>query len=266
MKIGKYDILESVGKGGMGVVYRAYDPIIDREVALKTISVEALQNPTLHERFYREARAVGKLRHPNIITIHELGEEYGLPYIVMEYLPGTDLHEIIKAKQPIPIPRKIQVITEICRGLAYAHDSGVVHRDIKPSNVRIGKNGEVKIVDFGIARVLASKSKSSSGIVFGSVHYMSPEQIQGNTKVDGRSDIFSVGLLLYELLNYRKPFAAHGTAKILHRTLHDSPDPIDEEIRKQIPGVEKILANALMKKAAERYQSAAQMASDLSGL
>ena len=250
----------------MGIVYLAYDPIIDREVALKTISLEALQNPTLHDRFYREARAVGKLRHPNIITIFELGEEYGLPYIVMEYLPGTDLHEIIKKKEALPLHRKLQIISEMCRGLAYAHESGVIHRDIKPSNIRIGKNGEVKIVDFGIARVLASKSKSSSGIILGSVHYMSPEQIRGTNKVDGRSDIFSAGLLLYELLNYRKPFAAQGTAKILHRVVFAPPDPIDEEIRKEIPGIEAILEKALSKKADQRYSSADQMADDLKNL
>ena len=266
MKIGKYEVLEPIGKGGMGVVYKAYDPVLDREVALKTISLDALKNPAFHDRFYREARAAGKLRHPNIVTIYELGEEYGLPHIVMEYLPGTDLQHLMREERRLSFDRKIEIMIELCHGLAYAHEAGVVHRDIKPSNIHIGTKDEVKIVDFGIARILASTSKSSSGMIFGSVSYMSPEQVNGKTKMDARSDIFSAGIILYELVNGRKPFEAKGTANILHRILNERQDPIEPEIIERAPGLLAILDKALSKVQNQRYANADEMARDLRSL
>ena len=136
-KIGKYEILEVLGRGGMGVVYKAYDPILDREIALKTMTADGLKDPVLKERFYREARAAGRLRHPNIVTIYELGEENNVPYIAMEYIHGLDIHAVIKGKQEISFEEKVRIVIQLCRGLAYAHKAGIVHRDVKPSNVRI---------------------------------------------------------------------------------------------------------------------------------
>ena len=194
-KIGKFEIIETLGEGGMGVVYKAHDPLIERDVAIKVILERALNLPEIKERFYREARSAGKLAHENITVVYEVGEIDGNPYIVMEYLDGEELRKIIVEKKNIPLPEKINYAIQICKGLQYAHSKKIVHRDIKPENIQVLKNGKVKIIDFGIARPEAS-NLTQAGVVVGTLAYMSPEQIKG-LKVDNRSDIFSFGVLFY---------------------------------------------------------------------
>lgn len=262
-KIGKYDVLEVLGRGGMGVVYKAYDPVLDREVALKTMTAEGLKDPVLRERFYREARAAGRLRHPNIVTIYELGEENDMPFIAMEYLPGTDIHQIIKSREEILFESKIRMIAQLCRGLAYAHKGGIVHRDIKPSNIRLTEDHHLKIVDFGIARLVTSQTVTTHGMVLGTIHYMSPEQIKGGQHVDRKSDIFSAGIIFYELLTYKKPFEGDNTASILYNILHEPAQPMDPPIDEQFLAIKRVLQKSLDKDPARRYFSADEMADDL---
>jgi eukaryotic-like serine/threonine-protein kinase len=200
--IGRYQLLEKLGQGGMGVVYRASDTLLERIVAVKVISAPIDQNAELRERFFREARAAGKLSHKNIITIHDLGEHEGQPYLAMEYLEGQDLLGRMAAPQRMSLRRKIEIATEICEGLDYAHVHGVVHRDIKPANVFITGSGTVKILDFGLARLVTSEL-TRSNMMMGTINYMAPEQIRGE-KVDHRADIFSTAVVLYELLSGRR--------------------------------------------------------------
>jgi len=194
-KIGKFEIVEIIGKGGMGVVYKARDPFIERDVAIKVILERALGLPEIKERFQREARSAGKLSHENITVVYEVGEVDGNPYIVMEYLEGAELKKIITEKKNIPLQEKISYAIQICKGLQYAHSNKIVHRDIKPENIQILKDGKAKIMDFGIAKPEAS-NLTQTGIMVGTLAYMSPEQIKG-TKVDNRSDIFSLTAVPY---------------------------------------------------------------------
>jgi eukaryotic-like serine/threonine-protein kinase len=261
-KIGKYDLLEVIGKGGMGVVYKAYDPVLDREVAMKTMTTEALKDPVLRERFYREARSAGKLHHPNIVTIHELGEENDVPFIVMEYLHGTDVHAMIRRREDVALERKIRIIIQLCRGLAYAHKSGIVHRDVKPSNVHVMGDDHVKILDFGIARLMTAKSMTTNGLVLGTIHYMSPEQVKA-THVDRKSDIFSAGIILYELLTFQKPFDADNSASILYKLVNEPPDKMHPAIDEEFPILKRVIQKSLDKDPARRYFTADEMADEL---
>ncbi|PWT90901.1 MAG: hypothetical protein C5B54_06310 [Acidobacteria bacterium] len=262
LKIGKYDVLEILGRGGMGVVYKAYDPILDREVALKTMTSEGLKDPVLRERFYREARAAGKLRHANIVTIYELGEENNVPYIAMEYIHGTDVHHLIRMRTEVTMETKFRILIQLLRGLSYAHKAGIVHRDIKPSNIRLSEDYQVKILDFGIARLVTAQTMTTNGMVLGTIQYMSPEQIRG-VHVDRKSDIFSAGIIFYEMLCYRKPFEADNTATILYKLVHEPPDPMVPPIDEQFPVVKRVLFKSLDKDPARRYFSADEMADDL---
>ena len=261
-KIGKYDILEILGRGGMGVVYKAYDPILDREVALKTMTADGLKDPVLRERFYREARAAGKLRHPNIVTIYELGEENNVPFIAMEYIQGSDVYNVIRMRTEVAFEQKIRIVVQICRGLAYAHKAGIVHRDIKPSNVRLNEDMHVKILDFGVARLVTSQTMTTNGMVLGTIHYMAPEQIKG-AHVDRKADIFAVGVIFYELLAYKKPFEGDNTATVLYRVLHEAPTRMNPPVDEQFPTIRRALAKALDKDPARRYFSADEMADEL---
>jgi serine/threonine protein kinase len=261
-KIGKYELLEVLGRGGMGVVYKAYDAILDREVALKTMTAEGLKDPVLRERFYREARAAGRLRHPNIVTIYELGEEEGLPYIAMEYLTGSDVHHIISTRTEMDFEQKLRVVIQLCRGLAYAHKAGIVHRDVKPSNIHVTEDHQVKILDFGIARVVTSQTMTTDGMVLGTIHYMAPEQIKGG-HVDGKADIFAAGIILYELLTFRRPFEGDNTGTILYNILHAPPHPMQPPVDEQFPAIKRVLTKSMEKDPACRYYSADEMADDM---
>ena len=260
-KLGKYKILGELGSGAMGVVYRAEDPRLGRLVALKTTNAEVAGNPDLLLRFYREAQAAAKLTHPNIVTIYEIDEANGVPFIAMEYLEGESLQKIIAERRDVPILKKVQIVIDTCKGLDYAHQHGIVHRDVKPANIVVVTSGQVKIVDFGIARVGAS-SMTRTGVVLGTVMYMSPEQVQGMT-ADGRSDVFSLGVVLYELLTYEMPFPGDDVPSILIKIINEPPQPITKFIPKCPPALEQIVQRALTKDREKRYQSAEDMAFDL---
>ncbi|TDJ03293.1 MAG: serine/threonine protein kinase, partial [Caldithrix sp.] len=262
-KIGKFEIVKILGKGGMGVVYKGRDPFIERDVAIKVILERALGLPEIKERFYREARSAGKLSHENITVVYEVGEVDGNPYIVMEYLEGEELKKIITNKRDIPLQKKISYAIQICKGLHYAHSKKIVHRDIKPDNIQILKDGKAKIMDFGIAKPEAS-TLTRTGIMVGTLAYMSPEQIKG-TKIDNRSDIFSFGVLFYELLTYKRPFVGDSTT-IMYKIVHDEPEKM--ELQEDDLGnlLQEILMKCLEKNRDDRYRNCAEIVEDLEKL
>lgn len=261
-KIGKYTILQKIGRGGMGYVYRAHDPILRRDVALKTMLRHVSEDPELRDRFIREAQSAGGLRHPNIVTIYDLGEDaQGCPFIAMEFLQGTDLEQVIKNKTDLSLSRKLEIVIQMCKGLGFAHANGIVHRDIKAANIRLLDNGLVKIMDFGIAK-MASSHFTRTGMIMGTPHYMAPEQIRGE-KVDGRADIFSVGVVLYELLTYRKPFPGDNPTTVLFKIIHDPPEPLIDTSFHPPNGLEDVVTKALAKKPTDRYETCEEMAEDL---
>ena len=262
--IGKYQVEKVLGRGGMGTVYQARDPVIHRTVALKTMTPKIAETPELKARFLREAQAAGGLRHHNIVTVYDLGEDHGQPFIAMELIEGEDLEKIIQDKEPLSLEWKIDVIRQVCEGLAYAHRAGIVHRDVKPANIRVTSQGEVKIMDFGVAHLQSSKM-TKSGTMLGTVHYMAPEQVEGE-KVDQRADIFSVGAIAYELLAYRRPFDADSLTQVIFRIVREPPDMTALPRSEYSPGLEAIVARALAKPLAERYQSLEEMRDDLERL
>jgi eukaryotic-like serine/threonine-protein kinase len=261
MKLGKYEILSEIGRGAMGVVYCARDPIINRLVAIKTITAAHEADDHLRQRFYREAQSAGSLQHPNIVTIYDMGEQDRTPFIAMELIEGESLESLILRRPSIPLSLKLVYATQACRAFDYAHQKGIVHRDIKPANVMLTKEGVVKVVDFGIARV-AETSKTKTGMLIGTFAYMSPEQYDGE-HADGRSDIWSFGVLLYELLSYQKPFIGETPAKLMRRISDHQPKPLTEHLPSCPPQIEDILMRCLKKSPADRYQSMEEVLLDL---
>jgi hypothetical protein len=260
-KIGRYDIIELVGRGGMGVLYRARDRMLERDVALKMMHVDFSVDATARERFEREAKAVARLQHRNVVTIHELGAADGSPYIVMEFLGGQDLDVRLRDGAPMSLAEKLDVAIQLCEGLGYAHEQGIVHRDIKPGNVRVLEDGTVKILDFGIAK-FAVNSVTQSGSILGTPSYMAPEQVMGQP-VDGRADLFSAGVLLYELLSGKKPFVGEAPTAVVYQIMHVEPAPIHDVAPELPEALNEIVARSLMKNPNERYARASEMASDL---
>jgi serine/threonine protein kinase len=259
-QIGKYLVVRLIGEGGMGRVYEATDPIINRHVAIKTISGHLIQTPEARGRFVREAQAAGQLSHPNLITIHDIAEHDGAPFIVMEYLDGEELTAII-AKRRTALDVKLRMMIDVCEGLAYAHVKGLVHRDIKPANIFVTKQHHVKILDFGLARGLES-DLTRTGNVVGTPSYMAPEQIRGEP-IDQRADIFAAGVVLYELLSGRKPFSGESTAATIYQVLEHQPQRVDQ-LDPTLPGdLAKIVHRAIEKSPADRYQRIEEMAADL---
>jgi len=260
--IGRYELIEKLGQGGMGAVYRARDTLLHRVVAVKVIATSIDQNEELRERFFREARAAGQLSHKNIITIHDLGEHEGQPYLAMEYLQGQDLLARMQSPHRMSLRRRIDIAIEICEGLDFAHVHGVVHRDIKPANIFITDAGMVKILDFGLARLVTSEL-TRSNMMMGTINYMSPEQIRGE-KIDHRADIFSTAVVLYELLSGRRAFDADSFAATLYKILQEFPEPL-QHIDPAIPSeVVRIVERALSKPRDERYQHMSEMLLELS--
>ena len=260
--IGKYQVRKVIGRGSMGTVYEALDPDFQRKVALKTVSPRESEGPELKARFLREAQAAGRLKHRNIVTVYDVGEEKGQPYIAMELVEGFDLERVIQEKRPLAVEWKIDVLRQICEGLAHAHGHGIVHCDIKPGNVRVSTEGEVKIVDFGIALL----QSSTSGHVAGTPHYMAPEQVEGKA-VDRRADIFSVGAIAYELLAYRKPFEAESLTGVMSKIAHDDVTPDASALPEaDYPGLAGVVLKAMAKDPAERYQDLEQMRDALEAL
>jgi serine/threonine-protein kinase len=247
MKIGRYEILDEIGQGAMGTVYRARDPLIERTVAIKTVSIEQLQQEgaDAESRFLREAQSAGRLSHPNIVTIYDVGEADGLAYIAMEYLSGTTLRDLMN-RRPMPLELALETATQMAEAMAFAHEHGVIHRDIKPSNVVVtGKRGRIKLTDFGIAHLINSEH-TQTGQMLGSPRYMSPEQAMGR-EIDGRSDIFSLGAVLYEMITGQYAFDGDSLTTILYRVINEAPTPATS-LRPQLPaGLASLLTSMLSK-------------------
>jgi len=248
----------------MGTVYLARDPGLDRRVALKTLTLGAADTPELRRRFLREAQAAGGLRHPNIVTVYDVGEDAGQPYIAMEYVEGIDLEQVIQRRDPYSIEWKLDVLRQVCEGLACAHRNGIVHRDVKPANVRVSSSGEVKIMDFGLARLGAS-TMTQSGRLLGTVQYMAPEQVQGG-HVDHRADVFSVGAIAYELIAHRKPFEGETLPSVMFQIMQGTPDPAALPATPYSPGLERIVLKALARDREDRYASLDALRADLASL
>ena len=262
-KIGRYRVLERVGKGGMGVLYRGFDPVLNREVAIKLMHTDFSGDTTqMRARFFREARAAATLQHRNIVTIFEFAEESNIPYIVMEFLKGTPLGARMRQQPPLTLDDKMNVVAQLCDGLSYAHEQGVVHRDVKPDNVFLLEDGSVKLLDFGIAKLTSSRL-TQPGDVLGSASYMSPEQVGGSESVDGRADVFSTGVVLYELLSGRKPFEGDSPTAVMVKILKEEPTPIESVTTDLPPEVVAIVMRALKKDPAERFPSADAMGREL---
>jgi serine/threonine protein kinase len=261
-QIGRYEIIEELGKGAMGLVYKAMDPNIGRTVALKTmrLDVHGLEHNELLGRFRNEARAAGTLNHPNIVTIYDAGEHEGIFYIAMEFIEGRSLQEILVDNRVVPVDQVLSIARQVCAGLDYAHQHGVIHRDVKPANIMLTANGMAKIMDFGIAK--AGGSLTSTGQVLGTPNYMAPEQIKGKP-LDGRSDLFSLGVILYEMLTGEKPFVGQNVTTIIYKIVNENPIPPRELDVSIHPGLSAVVTKALSKDAEERYQTGADLARDL---
>jgi eukaryotic-like serine/threonine-protein kinase len=268
---GRYEIEAEIGRGAMGVVYRARDPKIDRLVAIKTISIfeqDSDQEREFRERFFLEAKAAGGLSHPGLVTIFDVGEEpeSRLPYIVMEYVEGRPLSRILGAapSHKLPLGPGLQLAQEIAEALHYAHGRGVIHRDIKPANILVTREGHAKIADFGIARVSESQM-TLPGRVLGSPAYMAPEQLSGE-KADARADLFSLGVILYTVLTGHRPFQGNSAATVISKVAHHDPVPVTVLEADFPPALNRIVSRAIAKDPARRYQTGAEMAADIQKL
>jgi predicted Ser/Thr protein kinase len=260
-RIGRYVVLGRIGRGGMGMVYRALDEELEREIALKVLTLEAGLDSETRRRFTVEAKAAAQLQHPNIVTIYELGEARGFPFIAMELLGGVDLESQMRSGEKLLLAEKLEIVAQVCRGLAYAHERRIVHRDVKPSNVRLLDDGSVKIMDFGIAK-LGGTNLTQSGMVVGTVHYMSPEQVRG-LALDGRSEVFSAGIVLQELVSGTRPFEGSTATEILYKIVHAPAPPLPLPPDTSAGRLQHILDRALAKDVAQRYPGADAMADEL---
>src|SRR6478672_7401790 len=265
-KAGRYEISGELGHGAMGVVYRAIDPVIGRTVAVKTLQLSeqgtGLTRAELLAKFQTEARAAGLLTHPNIVVIFDAGEEDGLFFITMELVEGKSLQNMLDAGQMFPLPRVLRIMEQICSALQFAHDRNIVHRDIKPANLMLTPDDTLKITDFGTAKILQFGTVQQTAHVMGTPSYMSPEQVKGKV-VDGRSDIFSLGVLLYEMVTGEKPFPGQNITTVIYKIVNEEPTAprdIDSSIH---AGISAVIMRALAKDPDVRYQSCREMLEDL---
>jgi len=263
--LGRYEVSGELGRGAMGIVYKGSDPTIHRVVAIKTLRLSEFDEEEvgeIKERFFREAESAGMLNHPNIVSIYDAGEEHDLAYIAMEFLQGGDLAEFTRKEKLLPMRDVLNIVAQVADALAYAHGKDVVHRDIKPANIMLLKDtGDIKVTDFGIARITSS-SKTRTGVILGTPSYMSPEQVSGK-RVDGRSDIFSLGVVLFEMLSGQKPFASDDITSLMYQIAREK-HPSVREIKPRMPPVlEKIVDKALTKEVDQRYLKAELMAEHL---
>ncbi|MGB8493596.1 MAG: protein kinase [Candidatus Acidiferrum sp.] len=266
VKAGRYEILGELGRGAMGVVYRAMDPVIGRIVAVKTIRLSeegtGLTRPELLARFQTEARAAGLLTHPNIVVVYDAGEENGLYFITMELVEGKSLQALLDGGHAFPVPRVIRILEQTCSALQFAHERNIVHRDVKPANLMLTADDTVKVTDFGTAKILQFGTVQQTAHVMGTPSYMSPEQVKGRP-VDGRSDIFSIGVILYEMLTGEKPFPGQSITTVIYKIVNEEPVP-PRQINPSIhPGLNDIVLRALAKEPEARYQSCRELLEDL---
>lgn len=256
----RYSLVEKLGSGGMGDVFKGYHPSLDQYRAVKILPPYLSGNPELVERFFREARRCAALHHPNIVRLEHVGEQDGLYYMVMDYVPGGSLRQLIDSGGPVPIQRGLHIAAQVCRALAHAHAHGVVHRDVKPSNILIGADDQVFLTDFGIARGVVNDEPglTAAGVTLGTPEYMSPEQVRGEP-VDGRSDLYSLGIVLYEMFTGELPFTARSKATVKRQQLEKRPDS-PRFYNPELPeGVEQVILQALEKAPADRFASAEEM-------
>lgn len=263
-EVGKYQIIEQIGEGAMGVVYRALDPVLNRTVAIKVMSDALARDDELRGRFLREAQAAGSLQHPNVITIYDFGEVDGHLYIAMEFVAGDDLEDVLGHDTALTIVQKIDILVDVLGGLAYAHKRGVVHRDVKPANIRIDEDGRARIMDFGIAH-LQSSSITRTGQMVGTPAYMAPEQVSGGV-VSAQSDIFSAGAVMYELFTGRKPFEGESLQSVFYKIVSQPPLDFSVVAPALPPALNTIVMHALAKDPDARYATATEMAGDLSAV
>jgi serine/threonine-protein kinase len=262
-KIGRYDVASEIGRGAMGVVYRAMDPMLERTVAIKTINMALDPGEIEHyeKRFTIEARAAGGLNHPNIVTIYDIGRSGDLAYMAMEFLEGRELKDLIAGRE-LTADRALDIAAQVADGLAYAHQHEVVHRDIKPANIMILSDGRVKITDFGIARMRSADVRTQTGVVLGSPRYLSPEQVLGK-RSDGRADIFSLGVIIYEMVSGQTPFNGIDVNSLMFQIVNAAPPPPSSINTALPPMLDLIIAKALAKSADDRYAGIAELAADL---
>jgi eukaryotic-like serine/threonine-protein kinase len=262
--IGRYEIQAELGRGAMGVVYRAHDPLLSRTVAIKTINMD-LEQEGMEEyeaRFYQEAKAAGGLNHPNIVIVYDIGKTGNLAYMAMEYIEGVELRTMLSLGQPLPVEQALDIAAQVAEGLSYAHEHHVVHRDVKPANILITPQGRAKIADFGIARMRSAETQTQTGVILGSPKYLSPEQVVGK-RADHRSDVFSLGVILYQCLTGNTPFNGDGVSALMYQITNHNPPP-PSTLNPKVPVMlDYILAKALAKSVDERYQSAGDFAADL---
>src|SRR5512139_34974 len=264
--IGRYQILEELGRGAHGAVFRALDPMIERYVAVKTISLalDPADREEFRSRFLKEAKAAGRLNHPNIVTIFDAGEEHGFAYIIMELLSGVSVREMLPPGKRLPVQLWVSIATQVAEGLACAHTAGVVHRDVKPGNIVVGGDGRVRVTDFGIARVGGSTTGTQGGMILGSPRYMSPEQIQGLV-LDARTDLFSLGTVMYEMATGTAPFGAEteDLATLMRAIVRSDPVPPSAIAPAVSPELEQVMLRVLAKRPEDRYPTAADLAQAL---
>jgi serine/threonine protein kinase len=257
-RFGRYEILGKLGEGAMGVVHRAHDHALGRVVALKMLSAELGADEELQVRFAREAEAIGRLSHPNIVSVYDLGESDGHLYMAMELLEGDDLRALMERKVEVPLADRVRIMAQICDGLGYAHSRGVVHRDVKPANIV----GKVKVLDFGLARVATRETITRVGIILGTPDYMSPEQASAKP-LDHRTDIFSAGAVFYEFLCREKPFRGKTLHSVLYQIISDEPDPLLTRIPELPARLCAVVHRMLVKDPEERYQTLEEAGRDL---
>ena len=263
-RIGKYEVIDLLGRGGMGLVYRAFDRQLNREVAIKTVTEGFTRDQEMLQRFYREAAKTGALKHPNIVIVYDLGEQDGFPYIVMEYLSGEPLDRLIQSGKSQTLAFKLQIVEQVCYALGYAHRNDVIHRDVKPANVIVQPDGGVKLLDFGIARQEKTDGHlTRTGHVIGTLQYMAPERLK-NATFDGRSDIFSVGVMMFQLLTGQLPFS--GDYSIVQKILTEKHPPLSQFLEKYPPALDAIVDRAMAKSPDDRYSTADEMAAEISSV
>src|SRR6516165_4793564 len=272
--LGQYEIRSPLGAGGMGEVYRAHDSRLDRDIAIKVLPDYVTSDPDRLHRFEQEARATAALNHPNILAVHQMATNNGISYLVEELLEGETLRERLR-RGPIPLRKAIDYAVQIAHGLAAAHDRGIVHRDLKPENLFITKDGRVKILDFGLAKLGAAKDASGQeatlteqtnpGTVMGTAGYMSPEQVRGKT-VDHRTDIFAFGTILYEMVTGKQPFRKATSAETMAAILNEEPSSVSQLTPATPPGLERVVHRCLEKNPEQRFQSASDLAFALEAL
>jgi eukaryotic-like serine/threonine-protein kinase len=263
-QLGRYVIETEIGRGAMGVVFKAMDSVLQRVVAVKTVNMalEREHADKYEARFYQEARAAGGLNHPNIVTVYDAGKAGDVVYMAMEYIQGVELRTLFTEGQPMGVSQALSIAAQVAEGLAYAHQAGVVHRDIKPANIMVVADGPVKITDFGIARMRASADLTQTGVMLGSPKYMSPEQVIGK-RADHRSDIFSLGVILYEMLTGSAPFSGENVTALMYQIVNFAP-PAPSAVNRAVPEMlDFIVAKMLAKLLEERYQDARELARDL---